>query len=249
MTVSTSTPTGLVVDQLWRYPVKSVGGEQMTEAEVGPLGIEGDRTWGICDTTTGRVLTGRREPALLLAAARHRGPGQVEITLPDGSSPSSDADLSDWLGRPVALVASTGAQVAFEVPDPEERDWAAYDAAEGAWHDSARARLSLVSHATVGEWDPRRFRSNVLLRGSGEEEQVGRTVDLGSTTLSVTQPIGRCVMVNRSQPGVEADRAILRTIIRDCGGTLAVGATIDRPGVVAVGDELLSRRAGAPAAG
>ncbi|QYG95638.1 sulfurase [Iamia sp. SCSIO 61187] len=239
----------MVVDQLWRYPVKSMGGEQLAEAHVGPLGIDGDRTWGICDTSTGRVLTGRREPALLLAAARHLGPGQVEITLPDGSTPSSDADLSDWLGRPVALVASTDARVTFEVPDPDERDWAAYDAADGAWHDSPRARVSLVSHATVGGWDPRRFRSNVLLRGSGEEDHVGGTIGLGSTTLSVTKPLSRCVMVNRPLPGVEADRSILRTIIGDCGGTLAVGATIDQPGVVAVGDEVLSRAAGAPAGG
>lgn len=167
----------LSVEQIWRYPVKSMGGERLPEAPVGELGIEGDRRWGIVDVESGRVLTGRRQPELLLARARYLGPGQVMIGLPDGTTPTTDDDLSDWLGRRVALVPSGTDGVEpprFEVPNPDEEDWQAHPAAAGAWHDSARARLSLVSRTTVGTWDPRRFRSNVLLAGHGEDDLVAR---------------------------------------------------------------------------
>jgi uncharacterized protein len=234
-------PTGLVVEELWRYPVKSMGGERLASATVDELGIEGDRRWGVIDRRTGRLLTGRREPALLLARARHLGPGQVEITLPDGTLTTDDADLSDWLGHPVALVPSSSETIGpvFEVPDPDERDWGAYGAAEGAWHDSARARVSLVSRATVGDWDPRRFRSNVLLAGAGEDDLVERTLRLGTTTLTVPKRIGRCVMVTRPQPGIEADRSVLRTILDERDGALAIGALVTTPGRIDEGDAVL----------
>jgi uncharacterized protein YcbX len=57
------------VTQLWRHPVKSFQGEQLTQAIVDNDGIRGDRAWGVRDSVTGRILTGRREPRLLLASA------------------------------------------------------------------------------------------------------------------------------------------------------------------------------------
>ncbi len=241
--------TGLVVDQIWRYPVKSMGGEPLVTAPVGPLGIEGDRAWGVVDVGTGRVLTGRRQPELLLARARHLGPGHVAIGLPDGTEldarsegddgdrARTDAALSAWLGRAVALVpAADAGSHAFEVPDPDETGWRQAGTAEGAWHDSARTRLSLVSRTSVGDWDARRFRSNVLLRGGGEDALVGGTVHLGPVVVDVTKAIRRCVMVNRPLPGLEADRSVLRTILDERGGTIAIGATIVAPGPLAVGD-------------
>jgi uncharacterized protein YcbX len=228
-----------VVDEIWRYPVKSLGGERLEEATVDALGIEGDRRWGIVDVGSGRVLTGRRQPELLMARARYLGPGQVAITLPDGTETTSDEDLSDWLGRRVALRPAGGSDTPeFEVPDPDEQDWRSYGAAEGAWHDSGRTRLSLVSRTTVGDWDPRRFRSNVLLGGGGEEELVGSTRRLGTATLEISKQVGRCVMVNRPLPGLDADRSVLRTILDERDGTLAIGALVTTPGTFAPGDEI-----------
>lgn len=240
--MSTAAPTDLVVEQIWRYPVKSMGGERLMTATVGPLGIEGDRRWGVVDVDSGRVLTGRRQPELLLARARHLGPGRVAITLPDGTETISDDDLSDWLGRRVALRSASGAAAPeFEVPDPDEQDWGSYGTAEEAWHDSSRTRLSLVSRATVGDWDPRRFRSNVLLGGAGEDDLVGTAVTVGSVVLSITKHVGRCVMVNRPLPGLDADRSVLRTILDQRGGTLAIGALVTTPGTLTEGDALLVR--------
>ena len=237
--MSHGTPIGLVVEEIWRYPVKSMGGERLEEATVAALGIEGDRRWGIVDVDSGRVLTGRRQPELLMAWARYLGPGRVAVTLPDGTETTADDDLSDWLGRRVALRPAGGSDTPeFEVPNPDEEDWRSYGAADGAWHDSARTRLSLVSRTTVGRWDLRRFRSNLLLRGGGEDELVGATLRLGTATLEVSKQVGRCVMVTRPLPGLDADRSVLRTILDERDGRLAVGALVTTPGTISEGDEI-----------
>lgn len=72
------------VTGLWRYPVKSMQGEPLTETEIGPLGILGDRQWAVVDQDTGLALTARRQPELLFASAAHEG-DDVVITLPDGT--------------------------------------------------------------------------------------------------------------------------------------------------------------------
>lgn len=73
------------VVELWRYPVKSLQGERLAAVNVEADGLEGDRRWGIRDEATGRVLTGRREPRLLEAAARLGEANEPLIVLPGGS--------------------------------------------------------------------------------------------------------------------------------------------------------------------
>src|SRR3954466_12704551 len=102
------------VAALWRHPVKSLQGEPLTVAEIDQDGLRGDRAWGIRDETTGRILTGRREPRLLAAAAGRDAAGAPVIRLPDGAvlrrtGVATDGALSAWLGRPVRLVPAAGA--------------------------------------------------------------------------------------------------------------------------------------------
>jgi uncharacterized protein YcbX len=233
------------VVELWRYPVKSLQGERLDAATIGPGGIDGDRQWALFDLGTGFGLTARREPDLLFAAARLRDDGGVEIVLPDGTATSEDAVLSDWLGRPVALrsAAEVTERRRYESPedDLDERsgwhDWEG--AAGGAFHDNAKGRLSLVSAGTLGDWDRRRFRSNVVLDGAGEGRLVGATVRLGEAVLDVVEPIPRCVMVTRPQGGgIGRDTSVLRTIHRERGGELAVAALVRTAGTVRTGDVL-----------
>ena len=73
----------LTVAEIWRFPVKSMGGERLKSAEITELGITGDRGWGIFDVDTGTVLTARRAPELLFATASIEG-REVIIDLPDG---------------------------------------------------------------------------------------------------------------------------------------------------------------------
>ncbi|MGY2083540.1 MOSC domain-containing protein [Blastococcus sp. SYSU DS0539] len=233
--------------ELWRYPVKSLQGERLAEADIGPLGIAGDRGWALFDRDTGLGLTARRVPDLLFGAARLRPDGGVEVVLPDGTATADDDVLSGWLGRRVELRAATGDGDAVptyetpadeDVPDPTE--WLQWEGAPGPFHDSPRIRLSLVSTGTLGTWDRRRFRANVVLDGAGEDDLRGREADLGGVRLRVGTGIPRCVMTTRPQPGgIARDTSVLKTVHRERDGLLAVRAAVLRAGTVRPGDALV----------
>jgi uncharacterized protein len=106
------------VAQLWRYPVKSLGGEQIDQAHIGARGVLGDRLWAVRDLERDLTVSARQMPVLLTATARYpatvppdAGPGnapEVEIGFPDGTVlSSSDGDvhakLSELAGRDVKL--------------------------------------------------------------------------------------------------------------------------------------------------
>ncbi|MEI4271687.1 MOSC N-terminal beta barrel domain-containing protein [Klenkia sp. LSe6-5] len=227
--------------ELWRYPVKSLQGERCAEVEVGPEGFVGDRAWALFDTSTGFGLTARRVPELLFAAARTTG-GRPDVVLPDGTVTSDDAVLSAWVGRPVELrpASYTGPRT-YENPDDVDTEsrWNPFSGADGAFHDNAGSRITLLSTGSTGTWAPRRFRANVLLDGDGEDALVGQRVRLGTAELDVVAPVPRCVMTTRPQPGgVGRDTGVLKTIHRTHDGTLSVGAMPVGGGRIAVGDEL-----------
>ena len=232
------------VAELWRFPVKSLQGERLDGATVTDGGIVGDRGYAIFDLDTGLGLTARRVPELLFASARlvadDRPP---EITLPDGSIACGDAVLSHWLGRRVALrAASEVDDRRYENPMDAEHDadWIVFDGAPGPFHDSARTRVSLVSTGTLGAWDRRRFRANVLLDGEGEDAFVGSAIGIGGARLDVVKRVSRCVMITRPQPGeIERDLDVLTRVNRDHGGCLAIGALVAHGGTMGVGDEVV----------
>ncbi|MFI7520051.1 MOSC domain-containing protein [Micromonospora globbae] len=115
------------VAQLWRYPVKSMLGEQLAAAAVGPAGVSGDRVWALLHPESGRVVSAkdpRRWRGMLTLRAAGGAPDPVRITLPDGrvvSTCDDDADtvLSTVLGAPVTLTVTppAGATLDRAVPD------------------------------------------------------------------------------------------------------------------------------------
>ena len=229
------------ITQIWRYPVKSMGGQRMAAATITDLGVEGDRSWGVVDDETGMVLTGRREPRLLMASAILDSERPV-ITVENDQEMRTSAQLSVWLDRPVTLTPAGDDGGTYEDPRDYENDedWVSWQGPGGAWHDSARARVSLASLGTMGDWDPRRFRSNFILDGEGEDDLVDHRVNIGDAVLYIVKQIDRCVMVTRAQPGLDRDLDVLRTIKRTRGSMLAVGALIITPGRVVEGDELIA---------
>ena len=235
----------LRVLEVWRFPVKSLLGERLDRADIGPEGIAADRGWALFDLTTGFGLTARRVPELLFAAGRLRDDGGAEVVLPDGTVTRDDGELSAWAGRPVTLRPAVEVRGTRRYEDPDDAEgedtdrWNPFDGADGAFHDNADARVTLISTGTLGGWDRRRFRANVVLAGAGEDDLVGHRVRLGTTELDVVRRVPRCVMTTRPQAGgIGRDTAVLKTIHRDRGGALAVGALVVRPGVVAVDDRL-----------
>jgi uncharacterized protein len=225
---------------LWRYPVKSMQGEQLEDATIGRRGIVGDRGWAVVDTGTGLALTARRAPELLFASATLVD-DTVRITLPDGSVAADDAALSSWLGRTVTLVrADETTSGTYEIaPDFEREDrgeWARWSGPMGTFHDSTRTQVSIIGADSVGSWDMRRFRPNVVIEGTGEDTWFGARIAIGSATVEVAKLIDRCVITTRPQPGdVERDLDVLRTINRG-SGTLGIGTLVRAEGTVRVGD-------------
>ncbi|WP_438031031.1 MOSC domain-containing protein [Sorangium sp. So ce233] len=112
-------PAGTVVS-LWRYPIKSMQGEELDEAAITDRGVLGDRTYAVVDRETGHVASAKHPGkwgALLACRAAFAAPPRpsaplppVWITLPDGAvissaQPDVDQALSRALGRDVALVS------------------------------------------------------------------------------------------------------------------------------------------------
>lgn len=106
----------LTVAQIWRYPVKSMGGEQLNCADVGLGGIRWDRGWAVRDNRVGAIRSARYIPRLLLCSARYLPDTNaglvphVAITLPDGSTVISDDStvhrrLSYAMGKDLTLLS------------------------------------------------------------------------------------------------------------------------------------------------
>jgi uncharacterized protein YcbX len=113
---------------LWRFPVKSMQGEDVDVAEIGPGGVVGDRAYAVIDAADGKVASAknpRKWAALLECRAEFVEPPSlgalppVRVTLPDGTGlrsdePDVDAKLSAFLGREVRLSATVPQGATFE---------------------------------------------------------------------------------------------------------------------------------------
>jgi uncharacterized protein YcbX len=229
----------LTVSEIWRYPVKSLGGERLESADVDQRGIAGDRQWGVLDVATGLMLTGRRQPELLMLSARLVD-GRPHITDEAGRPLADDAALSASLGRDVELRSAADGAGTFENPMDidNEADWIQWQSSGNTLHDG-RSKISLVSSTSLGDHDARRFRINLILDGAGEDELTGN-LRIGGIVAQIRRPIDRCIMVTRAQPGLPRDLRVLKQIIRERDNRLGIGAVVTREGTVAVGDELLA---------
>jgi uncharacterized protein len=246
----------MTVTELWRHPVKSLQGQALTTATVVSDGLEGDRVWGIRDLATERILTARREPALLDAGASVGGDGDLHITLPDGTAlagpgPATDAALSAWLGRTVSLVSSTEvppavAEFFSDATDDgsEPVEWTMpsgrfVDAMPVLLLTTAALRAGAALHPR-GRWETRRFRPNVVVDVAGEgfveDAWCHRPVRIGDAELLPRQGCVRCTMVTRPQPGLDRDVDLYKVLARHHGGTFGVWAEVVHPGTIALGD-------------
>lgn len=250
------------VREIWRHPVKSMGGERLEEATFASGGLEHDRRWGVVEVESGKVLSAKRYGTLLEARATlPMGATAPVVELPSGDTfeagdPGLDEALSEWLDRRVALrAAPSGEQSQYDfklsefgvdlgVPDEESQ----IDTPAGTFYDLADAHVLTTASLRAGEaahpdgvWDVRRFRPQLLVdtgdaEGFVEDDWVGGRVRAGEVELSPFMPTVRCVMPTRTQPGLGRDREIARVLQRENGSNLGVYAAVANPGRVSVGD-------------
>jgi uncharacterized protein YcbX len=194
--MSNAVELGSVVS-LWRYPVKSMGGEELNATEVTEFGLLGDRAYALIDSSDGKAATAknpRKWPHLFHFRATFIEPPRpaaklpaVQITLPDGTTVASDQldlnqILSKALNREVMFRAAQRGVVNAEEywPDMEgldHRDTVTdFALPEGTFFDVAMVHI--LTTATLdrlrdlypqGRFDVRRFRPNIVVQlASGE---------------------------------------------------------------------------------
>ena len=188
------------VDSLWRYPVKSMMGEELNASEVTERGLVGDRQFALRDRETGKVV-GAKNPrkwgnffdfraAFVEPPRAGSTMPAVRITLPDGTSATSgegdlEETLSRALGREVtfeeAQLGAEGAKAEEYWPDMEGLDYrdtvTDFELPEGTFFDLAVVHL--LTTATLdrlralypaGRMEVRRFRPNIVVATGPEEE-------------------------------------------------------------------------------
>jgi uncharacterized protein len=223
------------VAALWRYPVKSMAGEELKGAEVSWHGLAGDRRWAfIRPDRPGSGfpwLTIRERPELARYRPRFTEPDRpnaspVLVRTPGGG----ELDVAD-----PALAAGLGPNVRVI-----KQDRGVFDTMP----------LSLLSTQTLAGLSqlvgaglaPQRFRPNLLVDAPGrdfpEDAWVGRVLRIGGLRMRVDKRDQRCTVVTIDPVTLDRNRAVLRAIARDRGAQLGVYGSTVEPGWVAVGDKV-----------
>jgi uncharacterized protein YcbX len=209
--------SAVYVAELWRYPVKSLAGERLSEVEVTPTGLVGDRLVQVWDGD--RIVTSRTRPKLLALRA-----------LWDADSGEPTIDGLPW-HAPEALEAvrrAAGAQTRLARLDGVEERFDVLPllvATDGAI-------------AALGE-DGRRLRPNIVVggvEGLAERGWPGRRLRLGEVVIEVAKLRDRCVMTTYHPDTQVQDPGVLRRIVQEFGGKMALDCFVLRRGRLRVGD-------------
>jgi uncharacterized protein YcbX len=276
------------ITEIWRYPVKSMGGERIRETSLGVNGLPGDRAWAVRDEVRGGIRGAKKIPALMRCSARYTGApspdraGAPEIGLPGGDTlradaPDANARVSAAVGTPVTLwplrPASDLAHYKRGAPDSTDvltelrsifgreegeplpdlsvfpPDLFQYESPPGTYFDAFPLLLltgaslrRLAQLAPSSRVDVRRFRPNFVIEtedadvGFPELAWAGKRLRVSDAELSVGVACPRCVMITHGFDDLPKDPSLMRTLVREAGGSIGVYASVAEPGVVKVGD-------------
>lgn len=251
------------VKAIWRYPVKSLGGEELLHAQIREKrGILGDRAYALVDVNTGKVASAKKPKPwgklLELRASYTDEPvtyglePPITVHFPDGQELRSDEDgldaaISEFVGREVEMVRAYGEAHRTTVAGLTMPVGTFFDAREiHIITTNAIKRMRAMSPDSV--FEPERFRPNLLIKVWGsrsefpEDEWVSQRLEIGwRTVVHVEKVTGRCVMTNLAQPGLEPDSNILRTAHSFREGNFGVYAKVVNVGPIRVGDMVVER--------
>ncbi len=134
------------VDEIWRYPVKSMIGAPVDAADLDEQGIVGDRTWAVRDQVRGGIRGAKVLGGLMRLSARYAdgAGGPVVITLPDGGSVSTDDP-----GAAAAVSAAIDHEVTLEALRPA--DDLEHFRRGAAYHDDPMEELRSIFGRTEDE--------------------------------------------------------------------------------------------------
>ena len=234
------------VEAIFRYPVKSMGGERLEVADLGWHGLDGDRRLAFrrTDDRSGFpwLIASKLPDLLLFTPLRREDGGQgdlpTHVRTPDGEEmPAFGGDLATEVGRrygaPVQMM-----QLKHGIFD--------------------EASISVIASDTVVEVgrlagrspDVRRFRPNVVVRllrsGPFQEDQwVGGVLSFGegdgAPAIAVTMRDVRCSMVNFDPDSASPAPEVLKAVVRANQNTAGIYGAVTRTGRLAVGQPMFLR--------
>ncbi len=241
------------VEQIWRYPVKSLRGELLDSAVIEPRGLVGDRLWAVRDGADGKLGSGKNTrrfrrfpgPALLAFAAQYPVepaagmPERIEppvVVTPDGlRHPVGDGSADRFFQQECGIATLSVARES-EVNHFDEEPVSLIGTATLRWVEEQLPGIAS---------DARRFRPNLVVRTDepfAEEAWVGRTVRIGegddAVELEFSHVLERCVMTTMQQADLPPALGMLKMLARreDQPLRLAVVGAPTRPGTIHVGD-------------
>jgi len=207
------------IAELWRYPVKSMGGEPLDRASLDAGGIAGDRLVLVRERN-GRIVTARSRPGLLALRATLGQDGEPLVN----GRPWRSAEVA----RDVEAAAGEGARLAQE---------------EGPGRFDILPLLIATDGAIAAFGrDRRRLRPNLVISGVpglAERGWEGTRLRIGKVLIAIQDLRERCIMTTFDPDTQVQDVEVLHSIRREFGGKLALNAEVLEGGVVAVGDAVV----------
>lgn len=251
------------MESLWRYPVKSMRGEELDEAFAGYPGVYGDRVFAFKSSASPAgfpYFTAREHCRLLQYRPRFRFPEKaarpVNLTEAEskGAGPLS-ADISELI---VDIETPDGKKLAIDDPalidmlrsEIDEKHQLTLMRSQRAMTDCRPVSLFSVqtvqqlSQETEMPIDKRRFRANLYLdlasdRGFGENDLVGRSIKIGpKAVVRVLERDSRCAIITLDPDTSERTPAVLKKVAQAHEGMAGVYGAIMVEGILHKGDSV-----------
>jgi uncharacterized protein len=204
------------VKELWRYPVKSLAGEQIAKADIDELGIPGDRQI-LVRNGRGRTLTSRTHHLLLGLKGTLDSDSVGRISGHQWDSPEALRLVKRAAGSDAELFKYDGVERFDVLP--------LLIATDGA-----------IEH--MG-FDGRRLRPNIVIGGVAglkERSWPGRRLRIGEAVINVAQLRRCCVMTTYDPDTLEQDVKVLKSIVNKLGGMMALDCSVKTPGLLLEND-------------
>jgi uncharacterized protein YcbX len=251
------------VDSLWRYPVKSMRGEELDEAFAGFSGIYGDRLFAFKSSASPKgfpYFTAREQTKLLQYRPRFRYPDQAArpVNLSEAESMGANPVSADPSELMVDVETPDGRTLAIDDPalmtmvraNTDEKHQLTLMRSERAMTDCRPfSMFSLQSARQLAEetgtpMDKRRFRANVYVdltsaQGFAENDFVGRSLRIGpKVVVTILERDPRCMMITLDPDTGEKTPAILKKIAQAHDGMAGVYGAVIVEGMLHKGDTI-----------
>jgi uncharacterized protein YcbX len=206
----------MFVQEIWRYPVKSMAGETLQTADLTESGIPGDRIIQVRKANSG-IVTARTRPLLLRHHATCDSNDQILV---DGRPWTDDAVAHD-------VIAAAGAGARLVRYDGKDR------------FDILPLLVATDGMLAAAGYDWRRFRPNLVIGGVPgltEREWEGARLRMGSAVIGLEDLRMRCIMTTFDPDSGKQDLDVLRRVQKQFNGKLGLNGDVVEPGRIAVGD-------------